>query len=148
MIRRSFAPLMGLAMLVVMSSASNAHAFEILNNLIYGCDGAPSCCEAPSCGRQRAQRCCQPRCQRERCHHHRNRCCKPACDAVCGAPVCDAAPVCGDIAPACGCAPKCCRQPRCRHWHLGMHLNRCCDAVRAACAPNCCGPAPACGCAG
>jgi len=118
-----------------LASASNAHAFELLDRILShggcGCDAAPSCC-APRCG--------------HRLHFHLNRCCEPkcGCEVTCGVE-----PKCG-VAPSCGCDKACC-DPCCRRTPIRDLFARapccrpsCCEATCGA-EPKC-GVAPSCGC--
>jgi len=77
MLRRSVAPLMGVALLLVLSSAANVQAFELFNSFMG--DGGCGCAAAPSCGCA-APSCCAPKCCKSRCH--KSRCCASSCCSV------------------------------------------------------------------
>src|SRR5207245_259332 len=97
---RVLAALMAVGLLCM---SSQANAFERLAAMLgnigggggcgCGCDNACGCDN--SCG-------CQTSCCKQRCGHHRNRCCNSCCNTSCGcaAPTC-AAPTCAAPAPTC-----------------------------------------------
>ena len=146
---RTMLPALVAVGLLCLASASSASAFELLNRMVYG-GGSCGCDAAPTCGCDNGcdDGCCKTRCRKERCHHHRNRCCDNSCgcEVTCAAP----APKCGCDVSDC-CQPKC-REPRCcreRCRHHRCHRDRCgrgCCDNSCGCEPSCGAPAPKCGC--
>lgn len=140
-----------------LGAATNAHAFELLDRILYaggcGCEVEPKCCavEPRCCGlRLHWHRRCEPKCgvevtcgcgmekaccHRQRCHRLHDWLHRCGCEPACGVePKCAVEPTCG-----CGAEKACCRPARC---HRLFDRVRC--KATCGCEPAC-GVEPTCG---